>query len=71
MCCAYRAPGLTPELTLSSVQLSLCLFCSVVATFSLLHFPLLNLHIGVQSTAAALWEGGGVFDVKAKVVWRD
>lgn len=37
---ACRAPTLTPELPLFSVQLSLSLFFSVVATFSLLHFPL-------------------------------
>lgn len=71
-----------PELTLSAAQLSLCPFCSVVATFSLLHFPPLEI-CTLGSRAARpllLWEGwrwgwsrgvGGVFDVEAKVVWRD
>lgn len=69
-----------PELALSAAQLSLCPFCSVVATFSLLHFP--SLEICTLGSKAArpllLWEGwrwggrvAGVFDVEAKVVWRD
>lgn len=69
-----------PELALSAAQLSLCPFCSVVATFSLLHFPPLEI-CTLGSKAARpllLWEGwrwggwvAGVFDVEAKVVWRD
>lgn len=58
---ARDSPTVTPDLALSSVQLSLSLFCSVVATFSLLHFPLYNLHIGVQRTRPLLCGRVGVF----------
>lgn len=48
-----------------SILLCCCNF--FFAPFSSLEFA----HWGPTHKAAALWEGGGVFDVKAKVVWRD
>lgn len=64
---------LTPELTLSAVQLSLCPFCFCCCNFFFAPFsPLEFAHWGPKHKAAALWEGWGCFfDVKAKVVWRD
>lgn len=52
---AANGPALSEELTLSSVQLSLSLFSSVVATFSLLHFTLQKFaHWGPTHKTAAL-----------------
>lgn len=48
-----------------SILLCCCNF--FFAPFSSLQFA----HWGPTHKTAALWEGGGVFDVKAKVVWRD
>lgn len=48
-----------------SILLCCCNF--FFAPFSSLEFA----HWGPTHKTAALWEGGGVFDVKAKVVWRD
>lgn len=66
--CPRPHPRTHPVLC-ATVFMSILLCCCnfFFAPFSSFEFA----HWGPKHKAAALWEGGGVFDVKAKVVWRD